>query len=210
MSTTTERNANRPGQPRPPHSFLFAVVGLLVAVVLLGTGGFLWLTGSTGGPTVGGPFTLENGSGTTVTDKDFRGKYMLVYFGYTYCPDVCPTTLNAVADAIDKLGPKAKNLQPIFITVDPQRDTPAVIKQYTAAFSPALLGLTGTPDEIAAAAKEYRVYYAKHQTGPGPDDYSMDHSSVIYLMGPDGRFIAPIRADESGDELAAAISKLMS
>ena len=146
MSTTTERNTGRPANPRPPATFIYAVVGLLVAVLLLGAGGFLWLTGSTGGPAIGGPFTLESSSGKTVTDRDFRGKYMLVYFGYTYCPDVCPTTLNAVAAALDKLGPKAKDLRPIFITVDPQRDTPAVMKQYTAAFSPDLIGLTGTPD----------------------------------------------------------------
>jgi len=209
MSTTTERNPGRPPNPRSPGTFIYAVVGLLVAVLLLGAGGFLWLTGTTGGPSIGGPFTLENSSGKTVTDRDFRGKYMLVYFGYTYCPDVCPTTLNAVAAALDKLGPKAKDLRPVFITVDPQRDTPDVMKQYTAAFSPALVGLTGTPDEIASVAKEYRVYYAKHVTGPGPNDYSMDHSSIIYLMGPDGSFIAPIRADESGDEMAAAIDKLV-
>jgi len=209
MSTTTERNTGRPGSPRPPGTFLYAVVGLLVAVLLLGAGGFLWLTGSTGGPSIGGPFTLENSSGKTATDRDFRGKYMLVYFGYTYCPDVCPTTLTAVATALDKLGPKAKDLAPIFITVDPQRDTPEVMKQCTAAFSPALVGLTGTPAQIASVAKEYRVYYAKHVTGPGPNDYSMDHSSIIYLMGPDGRFIAPIPADESGSDMAAAISKLV-
>jgi protein SCO1/2 len=209
MSTATERNTGRPAGPRPPSTFIYAVVGLLVAVLLLGAGGFLWLTGSTGGPSVGGPFTLENSSGKTVTDRDFRGKYMLVYFGYTYCPDVCPTTLNAVAAALDKLGPKAKDLSPIFITVDPQRDTPDVMKQYTGAFSPELIGLTGTPDEIARVAKEYRVYYAKHVTGTGPGDYSMDHSSVIYLMGPDGRFIAPIRADGSGDEMAAEVGKLV-
>ncbi len=209
MSTGTERNTGRSARPRPPVTFVYAVVGLLVAVLLLGTGGFLWLTGSAGGPTIGGPFTLEDSAGKTVTDRDYRGKYMLVYFGYTYCPDVCPTTLNAVADALDKLGPKAKALRPIFITVDPQRDTPDVMKQYTMAFSPALIGLTGTPDQIARVAKEYRVYYAKHVTGPGPNDYSMDHSSIIYLMGPDGNFIAPIRADQSGDEMAAAIAKLV-
>jgi protein SCO1/2 len=209
MHTTTERNTGQPGGPRPPGTFLYAVVGLLVAVLLLGAGGFLWLTGSNGGPSIGGPFTLENSSGKTVTDRDFRGKYMLVYFGYTYCPDVCPTTLTAVAAALDKLGPKAKGLAPIFITVDPQRDTPEVMKQYTAAFSPALIGLTGTPGQIAGVAKEYRVYYAKHVTGPGPNDYSMDHSSIIYLMGPDGRFVAPIPADESGSDMAAAISKLV-
>ncbi|HUB43859.1 MAG TPA: SCO family protein [Acetobacteraceae bacterium] len=210
MGNTTEQGTARPGARRSASTFVYAVAGLVVAVLLLGAGGFLWLTGSTGGPAVGGPFTLENSSGKTVTDQDFRGKFMLVYFGYTYCPDVCPTTLNAVASALDKLGPKAKALTPIFITVDPQRDTPGVMKQYTAAFSPAIVGLTGTPDEIAKVAREYRVYYARHVTGPGPNDYSMDHSSILYLMGPNGRFIAPVRADESPAEMATEIEKLMS
>jgi protein SCO1/2 len=198
-----------PKQPAggPP---VYAVIGLLVALLLLGTGTFLWLNGNTGGPTVGGPFSLEDSSGHTVTDQNFRGKYMLVYFGYTYCPDVCPTTLNAVADALDRLGKKADGLQPLFITVDPRRDTPIVMKQYTASFSPRLLGLTGTDAQIAAVAKAYRVYYAEHRTGPGPNDYSMDHSSILYLMGPDGHFIAPIRADETGQEIATDLEKLMS
>jgi protein SCO1 len=196
------------GKPAGPPAY--AVIGLLVALLLLGTGAFLWLSGEAGGPTVGGPFALVNGDSHPVTDRDFRGKYLLVYFGYTYCPDVCPTTLNAVADALDKLGKTADRLQPLFITVDPRRDTPGVIKQYAAAFSPRVLGLTGTPAEIAAVAKEYHVYYAEHRTGPGPNDYSMDHSSILYLMGPDGRFIAPIRADATGAEIAAEIGKLMS
>jgi protein SCO1/2 len=198
-----------PDRPRRPATFVYAVVGLLVAVLLLGTGGFLWLSGSSVEPSIGGPFTLENTDGKAVTDHDFRGKYMLVYFGYTYCPDVCPTTLTAVTAAMDKLGAKAKELEPVFITVDPQRDTPEVMKQYISAFTPALVGLTGTPDQIADVAKEYRVYYAKHVTGPGPNDYSMDHSSILYLMGPDGHFVAPIRADETGDEMAASIGKLL-
>ncbi|HTW72367.1 MAG TPA: SCO family protein [Acetobacteraceae bacterium] len=204
MSTTTGHGTGRTS------TFLFAVAGLVAAVLLLGAGGFIWLTGASGGPSVGGPFTLETSAGKMVTAKDFRGKYMLVYFGYTYCPDICPTTLNAVAAALDKLGPKANDLAPIFITVDPQRDTPQVMGRYTAAFSPKLIGLTGTPDEIAKVAREYRVYYAKHVTGPGPNDYSMDHSSIIYLMGPDGKFIAPIRADQSPGDMAADIGKLMS
>lgn len=209
MNTTNNQPAQR--SPRPQQQgFIFAVAGLLIAVLLLGAGGFLWLTGATGGPTVGGPFTLVSDTGRTVTDRDFRGKYMLVYFGYTYCPDVCPTTLNSVAQAMDKLGAKAKDVQPIFITVDPERDKPAVVKQYVSAFSPSLIGLTGSPEQIAAVAKEYRVYYAKHVTGPGPNDYSMDHSSIIYLMGPDGKFIAPIVADQSGATMAKEIAKLVS
>ncbi len=210
MTTATNMQTARPPRQRPPQTFVFAVVGLLVAVMLLGAGGFLWLTGATGGPSIGGPFTLVNDNGKTVTNKEFRGKYMLVYFGYTYCPDVCPTTLNSIAQAMDRLGAKAKQVQPIFITVDPHRDTPPVMKQYVSAFSPSLVGLTGTPAQIAAVAKEYRVYYAKHVTGPGPNDYSMDHSSIIYFMGPDGKFIAPIAAGDSGAEMAKDIAKLVS
>ncbi len=189
---------------------IYGIIGLVIAVLILGTGAFVWLSGGGSASLVGGPFALEDGNGKQVTDADFRGKYMLVYFGYTFCPDVCPTTLNEVADALDHLGAKASNLQPIFITVDPKRDTPAVVKQYTAAFSPKLIGLTGTPEQIANVAKAYRVYYAEHRTGSGPDDYSMDHSSILYLMGPDGKFIAPVRADESGKDMAEDISKLMS
>ena len=195
---------------RGPSPFIYGIIGLVVAVLIMGTGAFVWLNGGGSASLVGGPFTLEDGAGKQVSDRDFRGKYMLVYFGYTFCPDVCPTTLNEVADALDHLGVKANELQPIFITVDPKRDTPAVVKQYTAAFSPKLIGLTGTPEQIAAVAKAYRVYYAEHRTGPGPNDYSMDHSSVLYLMGPDGKFIAPVRADESGTDMAADLSKLMS
>jgi len=208
MSTRTDGLSPTTRPPQRPAGFVLAVVGLVVAVLLLGAGVFLWLSGNSG-PTIGGPFTLENGSGKTVTASDFRGKYLLVYFGYTFCPDVCPTTLNSVATALDQLGPAANALQPVFITVDPKRDTPAVMQRYTAAFTPRLIGLTGTPAQIAAVAKEYHVYYAEHRTGPGPDDYSMDHSSVLYLMGPNGRFVAPLRAETSGAELAAELRKLL-
>ena len=209
MSTATERNTGRPAGPRPPSTFIYAVVGLLVAVLLLGAGGFLWLTGSTGGPSVGGPFTLENSSGKTVTDRDFRGKYMLVYFGYTYCPDVCPTTLNAVAAALDKLGPKAKDLSPIFITVDPQRDTPEVMREYTQSFDPRIVGLTGTPQQIAAAAREYGAYYVRHWTGPGANDYVMDHSTYLYVIDPRGKFVRAFDTDMSGDRIVDALRELM-
>lgn len=199
------------GKPRGTSlPFIYGLIGLLAAVLILGTGAFFWLSGGGTASLVGGPFVLHDGNGKQVTDRDFRGKYMLVYFGYTFCPDVCPTTLNEVSEALDHLGAKADRLQPIFITVDPKRDTPAVVKQYAAAFTPKLLGLTGTPDEIAKVANEYRVYYAEHRTGPGPNDYTMDHSSVLYLMGPDGRFIAPIRTDETGPEIAADLGKLIS
>lgn len=203
MNATTDR--------RPSNGTAYAIVGLLVAVMLLAAGGYLFLSGSQpAGLSVGGPFSLIDGDRKPVTDQTWHGKYLLVYFGYTFCPDVCPTTLSNVADALDRLGPKADRLQPLFITVDPKRDTPAVVKQYAAAFGSRIVGLTGTPEQIAAAAKAYRVYYAEHRTGPGPDDYSMDHSSVLYLMGPDGRFVAPVRADQTGAEMAASLAKLMS
>jgi protein SCO1/2 len=203
MTTATERGPN--------NNTVYAIIGLLVAVMLLAAGGYLFLSGDQPAAlTVGGPFALIDGDGHQVTDRTWRGKYMLVYFGYTFCPDVCPTTLSAVADAMDKLGATADKIQPLFITVDPKRDKPDVVKQYAAAFGPRIIGLTGSPEQIAAAAKAYRVYYAEHRTGPGPDDYSMDHSSVLYLMGPDGRFIQPVRADQTGPEMAAALSKLVS
>jgi protein SCO1/2 len=205
MSTTTKSPSGR-----PPNRILYATMGIVLAVLLIGSAGFLWLSGGGANPTgIGGPFTLEDGAGKKVTDSDFRGKYMLVYFGYTFCPDVCPTTLNAVADAMEKLGPAAGRVQPLFVTIDPKRDTPAVVKQYAAAFGPSITGLTGTPEQIAQVAREYRVYYAEHRTGPGPDDYSMDHSSILYLMGPNGAFVAPIRADQTGDEIAANLKKLI-
>jgi len=202
---------NSTAEPNPPNRSIYAVAGLLVAALLLATGAYLFLSGTRPAAlTVGGPFSLIDGDGKPVTDQSWRGKYMLVYFGYTYCPDVCPTTLTNLADAMDKLGAKADRVQPLFITVDPKRDTPPVVKQYAAAFGPRMIGLTGSADQIAAVAKEYRVYYAEHRTGPGPDDYSMDHSSVLYLMGPDGQFIAPLRADEDGAAMATALNKLIS
>jgi protein SCO1/2 len=203
MNTTAGRE--------PSNVSAYAIIGLLVTVLLLAAGGYLFLSGSQPAAlTVGGPFALVDGDGKPMSDQTWRGKYMLVYFGYTFCPDVCPTTLSNVADAMDKMGAKADRVQPLFITVDPKRDTPAVVKQYAAAFGPRVIGLTGSAEQIAAVAKAYRVYYAEHRTGTGSDDYSMDHSSVLYLMGPDGRFIAPVRADQDGPQIAAALTKLIS
>ncbi len=201
---------------RPPLGLwmIRIAVGLSVlAMLLLAGAGYLWLkTGGSGEQVaigqaaIGGPFTLVNAAGKPVTDRDLLGKYLLVYFGYTYCPDVCPTTLATVANALDKLSAKADRVQPLFITVDPKRDTPSVVGRYTAAFGPRLMGLTGTSEQIAAAEKEYRIYAAEHRTGPGPNDYGIDHSSILYLMGPDGHFIAPIRADQDATAMATDIA----
>jgi protein SCO1/2 len=190
---------------------LLGVLAWLSAALLSGTAAVIPLSGAIAASPAppGGPFTLQDGDGNAVSDRDFRGRYMLVYFGYTLCPDACPTTLGDVTDALDRLGAKAAQIQPIFITVDPTRDTPSVIKQFTAAFGPRLIGLTGLPEQIAELAKAYRVYHVKNRTGPGQDDYSIDHSSILYLMGPDGAFIAAIRGDQSGAEIADDLSELM-
>ncbi len=187
----------------------FVLLGVVAVLLVCGIVWMQFAPATVDQAAIGGPFQLVDSAGHPVTDQAFRGKYMLVYFGYTFCPDVCPTTLADVATALDKLGPRAGEVQPLFITVDPQRDTPAVVGQYAANFSPRLVGLTGTADQIAAVARAYRVYYARHRTGDGPGDYTMDHSSILYLMGPDGHFIAPIRADEQPEAMAADIARHM-
>jgi protein SCO1/2 len=183
-----------------------------VVVLLAGIGAWFAMSHGAGGGfgSIGGPFTLVDGNGHTVTDRDFRGRYLLVYFGYTFCPDVCPTTLNEVAAAFDKLGPQADKVQALFITVDPQRDTPEVVRDYAAAFSPHIIGLTGSPAQIETVAREYRVYYAPQKTATSGNTYTVDHSSILYLMGPDGGFIVPIRTDLTGEAMAAEIAKHLS
>jgi len=156
---------------------------------------------------IGGPFRLVDQDGKTVTDADLKGKWSLIYFGYTHCPDACPTALNDIAVALDELGPKRAAVRPVFITVDPERDTPEVLKAYVTAFDAPILALTGTPEEIAQAAKGYRVYYAKHPEAGG--DYSMDHSSVIYVMDPQGRFTASFTQQNPPEEIAERLKKLL-
>ncbi|MBP0493566.1 SCO family protein [Pararoseomonas indoligenes] len=157
-----------------------------------------------GGVSVGGPFTLVDGDGKTVTEANLRGKLALVFFGYTFCPDVCPTELQAVAQAMDLLGPQADQVRPVFVTIDPERDTPAKIKDYVALFHPSILGLTGTPAQVSAAARAWRVYYAK-VTPPGASDYLMDHSAFTYLMGRDGSLRTLFRPGATPEEMATAI-----
>lgn len=170
------------------------VGGALVALAVV-PGAFDWLKAPTqavsvGKAAVGGPFTLTDHTGRRVTDKDFRGKYMLVYFGFTFCPDVCPSGLQVISAALDQLGPKADKITPVFISVDPERDTPEQLAQYVSSFHPRLVGLTGTPEEIQNVAKAYRVYYRKVKDEKSTAEYTVDHTSIIYLMGPDGEFIA--------------------
>lgn len=159
--------------------------------------------------TVGGPFTLTTPDGTTVTDQTYRGKWLVVYFGFTYCPLACPTALFEIVAALEQLGPDAAEVQPLFITVDPQRDTPEVLREYTASFDPRIVGLTGTPAQIESAAREYGVYFIAQQTGPGADDYTIDHSTYLYLIDPAGRFVRGFDADASGKQIAAVIRGLL-
>ncbi len=159
--------------------------------------------------TVGGPFTLMAPDGTTVTDETYRGKWLLVFFGYTSCPDICPTTLYEIAAAIEELGPDAAKLQPIFITVDPERDTPDVMGEYTGAFHPRIVGLTGSQQQIDAVAREYGAYGARHKTGTGAEDYVVDHSTYIYIMGPQGKFVRGLDSDTPAGRIADMLRKIM-
>jgi len=168
-------------------------VTVLALAVLVAAGAGLYATSTiqnTGPievkPLIGGPFSLVDGSGKRVTDADFRGKLMLVFFGYTHCPDVCPTGLQQAADVLARLGPDAGEIVPVFISVDPARDTPPVIKGYVENFDTRIVGLTGDPADVAKAAKAYRVYFRKAGSG---EDYSVDHSAFVYLMDRNGKFI---------------------
>ncbi len=154
---------------------------------------------------VGGPFELVDDAGAPVTERSFGDRYLLIFFGYSYCPDVCPTELARMASALDRLDETdAARLQPLFITIDPERDTPEAMAAYVEQFHPDIVGLTGSAEQIAEVARAYRVYYAKVDTGDA-DYYLMDHSSFTYLMAPDGSNIAVFPYDTPPDELAGAI-----
>jgi len=189
-----------------------STVLLVCALVLSATAGLLlWRLGDGGldaaPASVGGPFRLIDQDGHVRTDKDFRGRWVLAYFGYTYCPDVCPTTLALMANVLGKLGPEATRVAPVFVTVDPERDTPSVLKTYLASFGQHFVGLTGKPADIAKVAHAYRVYYAKHPLGGG--NYSVDHSSVIYLLDTDGKFVKAYDDSATASAIAADLKSQM-
>ncbi|MAW86248.1 MAG: electron transporter [Phyllobacteriaceae bacterium] len=151
-------------------------------------------------------FSLIDHNGNRVTEADFLGRWQLVFFGFTHCPDVCPTTLAYMANVLDRLGEEVERVAPIFITVDPSRDTPEVMAEYVQAFHPKLVGLTGSEAEVAAAAQSFRVYYEKMEEETAPDGYLMAHSGHIYLMTPEGRFEDVFReGDQSAEEMATDI-----
>jgi protein SCO1 len=206
-------------RPAPPRSGrpLILVAALLLGFMILGAGAIVALTlrGNTNGAggsllsaAIGGPFKLVDQNGHTVTNTDLEGKWLLVYFGYTHCPDACPTALNNIALALSDLGAaEKKEVRPVFITVDPARDTSQAMKDYVSAFGAPILALTGSDSAIAQAAREYRVYYAKHPEAGG--DYSMDHSSIIYVMDPKGRFTASFTGEDPPEQMASRLKKLL-
>lgn len=185
--------------------------GAIVAAVLLrpaeGPAGQGSQSVSSGKALIGGPFSLIDQTGKRVTEKDFAGKAMLVYFGYTSCPDVCPAGLQVIAAALDKLGNKASKITPVFITVDPERDTPESMAAYVKSFHPSIVGLTGSLAETGAAAKAYRVYAKKAPDERNPGNYSVDHSSFMYLMSGTGEFVRHFPHTISPDQLAEALGK---
>jgi protein SCO1 len=158
---------------------------------------------------IGGPFGLVEQNGARRSDADFRGRLMLVDFGYTNCPDICPLGLALMTDVLEQLGPNADKVQPLFITVDPARDTAPVLKDYIGHFSDRIIGLTGTKEEIAAAAKAYRVYYKVHGDPATNPNYPVDHSGFIYLMSRDGKFISHFTHETPADRMAEAIRKAL-
>lgn len=184
-------------------------LGLITMVVVGGRQQAAQTTdAATGQPLVGGPFTLTNQDGHVVTEKILEGKWSLVFFGFTYCPDYCPTTLGVLNAVQERMGDKAKDLQIVFISIDPERDTPQMLKDYLSSdgFPEGVIGLTGTPEQVAQVAKEYRAFYQKVGEGEG---YTMNHGLTVYLMGPDGKFRSAVAHDLGPSRTVTLIENAM-
>lgn len=184
-------------------------LGLITMVVVGGRQQAAQTTdAATGQPLVGGPFTLTDQDGQVVTEKILEGKWSLVFFGFTYCPDYCPTTLGVLNAVQERMGDKAKNLQIVFISIDPERDTPQMLKDYLSSdgFPDGVIGLTGTPEQVAQVAKEYRAFYQKVGEGEG---YTMNHGLTVYLMGPDGKFRSAVAHDLGPSRTVTLIENAM-
>jgi len=196
---------------------LLVIVGSFLLGSLIGVGALMLNQESpnknrvitSGQALIGGPFELVGKDGKTVTDKDFRGRYMLVFFGFTHCPDICPAELQVMSAALDDLGDKADQVVPVFITVDPERDTPELVTAYVENFGPNFVGLTGSPEAVDKAAKAYRVTYEKFQEEGAGDNYSVDHSALVYLMGPDGKFVTHFPYGTSPEKMADTLRRYL-
>jgi protein SCO1/2 len=189
-----------------------AVGAVGALLVVLGTphqGALVSQPRTTGTALIGGPWSLVDHTGKRVTEKDFAGRHMLVFFAFTSCPDICPSGLQVMSAALDKLGPKADKVTPLLITVDPERDTPQVLAEYVKSFHPRLIGLTGSPEEVAAAAKAYRVYVKKVADEKSAGVYTMEHSAFFYLMDRSGVFLKHFRSTIDPDQLAGELSRLL-
>ncbi|WP_127090573.1 SCO family protein [Aquabacter cavernae] len=186
-------------------AFASGALILLVAATALLPSAKAPTTTVTGTAGVGGPFQLVNQNGAPVTEAALKGKPSLIFFGFTHCPDVCPTALFEMSEIFNALGPDASKVQAFFVTVDPERDTPDALKAYLSSFSPQLTGLTGTPEQVEAAKTAYRVYSRKVPLNGG--DYTMDHTALVYLMDKNGDFLAPFNAKRPPAEAAADLKK---
>ena len=156
---------------------------------------------------IGGPFRLTDQNGKTITDQDLKGRPFLVFFGFTHCPEVCPTALFDISEILSKLGPDAEKVNALFVTVDPERDTPEKLKEYLSSFNPRLIGVGGDADALAAVAKAYRVYYKKVPLKDG--DYTMDHTAIVYLMDKNGQFVAPFSLKRQPEDAAAELRRYL-
>ncbi|MGF1473968.1 MAG: SCO family protein [Geminicoccaceae bacterium] len=193
------------------------VLAAAVLLVVAGGGFLLWQqlrpapspqAAAEGDVPIGGPFELVDHTGETVTQADFAGKPMLLYFGYTFCPDICPTSLHTASLALDALGDDADKLSFVFVTVDPERDTVEQMAEYVDLFHPSLVGLTGSREQVDAAAEAYRVYFQLHDS-QDPEHYLVDHSTFLYVMSSDNRYITHFGHDTKPDEMAAALRELL-
>lgn len=154
-------------------------------------------------------FTLVNHNGETVNEEAYRDKWLLVFFGFTHCPDICPTTLSEISQVMENLGPDADKVQPLFVTVDPERDTPEVMKEYVSKFHPSIIGLTGDEAQIRDAADNFRIFYNRRENKDAPDGYFMNHSSILYFIDPEGRFVEPFRYEEKPGTISKEIRQYM-
>lgn len=193
-------------------SRLLLVLGAFVAGLALFAVAVFVITGRTPGSmtlqsAIGGPFKLVDQNSKPITDQDMKGKPFLVFFGFTHCPDVCPTTLFEISEILRALGPQAKDIRALFISVDPERDTPAVLKDYLSSFDPHLIGVTGDAAAIASVEKAYRVYAKKVPLEGG--GYTMDHTALVYLMDKEGRFVTPFKLKRRPEEAAAELKRYL-
>ena len=197
-----------PSRPKLIAAAVMIIAALAIAALALTQ----WPTkGPVGSGTalIGGPFTMVNQKNETVTEKDFRGHYTIYFFGYTFCPDVCPTELQVLTAALKELGPDAAKIIPVFVSIDPERDSPKIIGEYVANFDPRFVGLTGTPEQLAIIAKAFHVYYKKEADPKDAQNYGMDHPSILFLMGQDGKFAKHFPYSTDAKKLASDLKSVL-